>query len=84
MSIIKTTALMCFGFGTVMLLIHALGIITMDGSFLFAAIISFALGLLIFSISAIAGWKSRSMLDEDIARFHDELDDFLKSNGSAK
>jgi hypothetical protein len=75
---------MCFGFGTVMLLIHALGVITMDGSFLFAAILMFAFGLLLLACSSLIKWKRNANLDEDIARFHDELDDFLKSNGSAK
>lgn len=84
MKSIKTASFLCFGFGTVLLLIHGLGIITMGGTFLFAAIISFTIGLVLFGFCALAGWTSKVKLDEDIARFHDDLDDFLKSNGSSK
>jgi hypothetical protein len=82
MKTLTMTALMCFGFGVIMLLIHVLGIISSDGSILFAGALSFAIGLTLLAVSALTGKLSKVKMNEDIELFHSELEEFLKSNGT--
>jgi hypothetical protein len=84
MKTLTLTALMCFGFGVIMLLIHVLGIISRDGSLLFAGALAFIIGLTFLAASALTARLTKTKTEADIELFHSELEEFLKSNGTSK
>lgn len=84
MANLKTTAMLCFASGLVMLALQLLNIDGTRNGFLIAAAVLSATGALLLTIMGLVEVARRVKLKEDAEQLHSELEAYLKSNDTAQ